>query len=100
MDKQSKTIGENEALLADICRRVGAGLSFSGEGGGVEAVLSGDVNSRMSYKVKSLLKRDRETACESIMKQLLFPDVAEAVGIPKASSVAELVLKLNVAMPS
>ena len=100
MEDVSKTIGKNEALLADICRRVDARLSFSGEGGGVKAVLSGDVNPHMAYEVKSLPKRDRETACESVIKQLLFPDVAKAVGIPKASSVAELVLKLNVAMPS
>lgn len=67
----------------------------------VSAVMSGSRSSEFfsSYELNSLSKTNREDACLSIIKQLLFPEVAKTVGVPAASSIAELRLKIEIAGP-
>lgn len=64
------------------------------------AVLARFMGSSSEYELDSLPKDDREDACESVLRQLLFPEIAKTVGVPAASSIDELVLKLEVAGPS
>ena len=106
-------IGENEKLLLHICSRVGACLNFNETVSldGVKQVSaimscldsysdshSGEVF--QNYELSSLQKANREDACLSIIRQLLFPEVAKIVGVPAASSIAELRLKIEIAGPS
>lgn len=104
-----KEIGENEKLLLHVCKHTGARLKFretvSSEGvKQVSVAMSG--LSRVSclpgseYEFESLPKASREDACMSIIRQMLFPEVAKTVGVPEASSADELCLKLEIACPS
>ena len=102
-------IGENERLLLRVCKHADACLKFRetaspGDAKQVSAVMSGlsrDPGSRSSsgYELESLPKTNREDACLSIIRQLLFPAVAKVVGVPEASSLDELSLKLEIACP-
>ena len=102
-------IGENERLLLHVCKHADARLKFRetaspSDAKQVSAVMSGlcrdpDFRSRSDYELESLPKANREDACLSIIAQLLFPAVAKAVGVPEASSVDELRLKLEIAGP-
>ena len=102
-------IGENERLLLCVCKHVDACLKFRettspGDAKQVSAVMSGlsrDPGSRSSsdYELESLPKTNREDACLSIIRQLLFPEVAKTVGVPVAASVDELRLKLEIVHP-
>ena len=89
--------GENEKTLVDICRRIGASLDFQEKADGLRVVMSGDSQTGLDkYEISSLPKSTREDACLSVVRLLLFPETAKAVGVPPASSVDELVLKLAV----
>lgn len=102
--------GENEKLLLHICSRVGACLNFNETVSldGVKQVsvvmscLDSYSDSRSgevfpNYELSSLQKTNREDACLSIIRQLLFPEVAKIVGVPVASSINELRLKIEIA---
>ena len=104
--------GENEKLLLHICSRAGACLNFNETVSldGVKQVsvvmscLNSYSDSRSSsgevfqnYELSSLQKANREDACLSIIRQLLFPEVAKIVGVPVASSINELRLKIEIA---
>ena len=93
------TPGEYEALVRSVCRKTGAVLEFTEKDGMVSAELRNDTSSAISYNGKTLPKTNREDACLSIIRQLLFPAVAKAVGVPEASSLDELSLKLEIACP-
>lgn len=103
-------IGENERLLLCVCKYADACLKFRetaspGDAKQVSAVMSGlsrDPSSRSGsdYELESLPKTNREDACLSIIRQMLFSDVAKAIGVPVAASVDELRLKLEVIDPS
>ena len=107
--------GENEKLLLHICNRARACLNFHeavslDDVKQVSAVISGSSSYSglhsssgevfSNYELDSLPKVSREDACLSIIKQLLFPEVAKTVGVPAASSIAELRLKIEIAGPS
>lgn len=102
-------IGENERLLLHVCKHVDARLKFRetispGDAKQVSAIMSGlchdpGSRSRSDYELESLPKVNREDACLSIITQLLFPTVAKTVGVPEASSVDELRLKLEITGP-
>lgn len=108
-DDALEQIGENERLLLHVCKHVDARLKFRkttspGDAKQVSAIMSGlchnpGSRSRSDYELESLPKMNREDACLSIIMQLLFPAVAKTVGIPEASSVDELRLKLKIAGP-
>lgn len=90
--------GENEKFLSGICRRIGARLDVGADGLSATAVVSKEAAAGASgYKISSMPKPTRESACFSVVRQLLFPEVAAAAGVPPASSVDELRLKLEVA---
>lgn len=91
---------EYEALIGSVCRKTGAVLEFTEKDDTVSAELHNDMSFPISYSVKTLPKTNREDACLSIIKQLLFPEVAKTVGVPVAASVDELRLKLEVIDPS
>ena len=103
-------IGENERFLLCVCKYADACLKFRetaspGDAKQVSAVMSSlsrDPSSRSGsdYELESLPKTNREDACLSIIRQLLFPEVAKIVGVPAASSIAELRLKIEIAGPS
>jgi len=105
-EKKAEPAGKNEKLLICVCGRVGAKLSFnekiSSDGKDmISAVLSGPgASSGLKYEIGSLPKASREDACKSVVRQLLFPEVAVAIGVPPASSVDELTLKIEVMGPS
>ena len=114
-DNALEKIGENEKLLLHICNRAGACLNFHeavslDDVKQVSAVMSGSSSYSgprsssgevfSNYELGSLPKTNREDACLSIIKQLLFPEVAKTVGVPAASSIAELRLKIEIAGPS
>lgn len=107
--------GENEKFLLHICNRAGACLNFREEVSldnvkQISAVISGSSSYSgprsssdevfSNYELGSLPKTNREDACLSIIKQLLFPEVAKTVGVPTASSIAELRLKIEITGPS
>lgn len=95
--------GKNERFLAGICRYFNAGLVVdrNGPNSPVKAAMSlSRVNadsSQLNCEICSAPKPTREEACFSVIRQLLFPEVAVAVGVPSASSVDELRLKLEIA---
>lgn len=104
--------GENEKLLLHICSRVGACLNFNEtvsldgvkQVNAVMTCLDSYSDSHSSscevfpnYELGSLPKTNREDACLSIIRQLLFPEVAKIVGVPVASSINELRLKIEIA---
>jgi len=95
--------GKNERFLADICRYFNASLVVdrNGPNSPVKATMSlSRVNadsSQLNCEICSAPKPTREEACFSVIRQLLFPEVAAAVGVPSASSADELRLKLEVA---
>ena len=88
--------GEYEALVRSVCRKTGAVLEFTEKDGMVSAELRNDTSSAISYNGKTLPKTNREDACLSIIRQLLFPEVAKTVGVPVADSIDELKLKLEI----
>lgn len=88
---------EYEALIRSVCRKTGAVLEFTEKDDMVSAELYNDMSFPISYNVKTLPKTSREDACLSIIRQLLFPEVAKIVGVPAASSIAELRLKIEIA---
>ena len=91
--------GEYEALVRSVCRKTGAVLEFTEKDGMVSAELRNDTSSAISYNGKTLPKTNREDACLSIIRQLLFPEVAKTVGVPVADSIDELKLKLEIVHP-
>ena len=103
-------IGENERLLLHVCKHAGACLKFHetaspGVAKQISAAMSGLSHDPSScsvsdYELESLPKASREDACLSIIKQLLFPEIAKTVGVPAAASVAEFRLKIEIAGPS
>jgi len=92
---------ENEELFLDVCGRVGACFSFDVNDSSVTARMFKEPAGReLGYTIVSMPKPTREDACFSVIRQLLFPELAKTVGIPAASSVDELRLKLEVTGPS
>ena len=91
--------GEYEALVRSVCRKTGSVLEFTEKDGMVSAELHNDTSSAISYNGKTLPKTSREDACLSIIRQLLFPEVAKTVGVPVADSIDELKLKLEIVHP-
>jgi len=106
MENAGTPAGENETILAGICRRMNAQVDFKTDSGTglVVAVLSGlpSVSSAAvaGYEIASSPKATREDACLSVIRQLLFSDVSDVVGVPHAASAEELKLKLEVIGPS
>lgn len=109
-DTALEQTGENERFLLHVCKHVDARLKFRettspDDAKQVSAMMSGlcrdpGSRSRSDYELCSLPKTNREDACLSIIKQLLFPEVAKTVGVPAASSIAELRLKIEITGPS
>ena len=91
---------EYEALIRSVCRKTGAVLEFTEKDDTVSAELHNDMSFPISYNVKTLPKTSREDACLSIIRSLLSPEVAKIIGVPAASSIAELRLKIEIAGPS
>ena len=91
--------GEYEVLVRSVCRKTGAVLEFTEKDGAVSAELHNDMSSTISYNVKTLPKTSHEDVCLSIIRQLLFPEVAKTVGVPVADSIDELRLKLEIVHP-
>ena len=91
---------EYEALIRSVCRKTGAVLEFTEKDDTVLAELHNDMSFPISYNVKTLPKTSREDACLSIIRSLLFPEVAKIIGVPAASSIAELRLKIEITGPS
>ena len=89
-----------EALIRSVCRKTGAVLEFTEKDDTVSAELHNDMSFPISYNGKTLPKTSREDACLSIIRSLLFPEVAKIIGVPAASSIAELRLKIEIAGPS
>jgi len=85
---------KNFRFLSDLCEKIEAELSFFTESDGIEAIMS-----KPEYEISTKLKDTREDACEAIIKMLLTPQVAKTVGIPQASSMDELVFKMEIAGP-
>ena len=111
-DNALEKTGENEKLLLHICSQAGACLNFNEtvsldgvkQVSAVMSCLDSYSDSRPgevfpNYELGSLQKTNREDACLSIIRQLLFPEVAKIVGVPIAASVDELRLKLEIVHP-
>lgn len=106
-DNALEQTGENEKLLLHICKQTGAYLNFyeyvsPDDIKLISAVMSGLSSGEVfsNYELGSLPKTNKEDACLSIIKQLLFSEIAKTVGVPVASSIAELKLKIEITGPT
>ena len=76
-------------------------MEFRGDGASsVQAALFRAASpARHGCDISSLPKPTREEACLSVVRMLLCPEVSKAVGVPSASSAAELRLRIEIEGP-
>ena len=91
---------DNFLFISNLCKNINAEISFLENEKGIIAIMSKKSDLTNNYEISSLPKKDKDTACLSIMKQLLFSDIAKFIGIPETSSLNELKLKINILFPA